>query len=57
MYRLRKQVIWMLASFAVSVAFVQKAYCNINAIDFSQVHYSAQLQADIDFLKDNEQSI
>src|ERR1700743_540123 len=32
----------------------QKAYGNVNAIDFSQIKYPANLQGQIDFLKSHE---
>ena len=34
--------------------FLQKAYANVNAIDFSQIKYPTQLQGDIDFLKGHD---
>jgi tetratricopeptide (TPR) repeat protein len=55
MHKLPKLIIWLLAFFVASSAFIQKGYCNIHAIDFSKVHYPAQLQDKIDFLKNNEQ--
>ncbi len=55
MHRLSKPLIWVTALFAAFTLFNQKAYSNIIAIDFSRVQYPAQMQADIDFLKTNEQ--
>ena len=54
-FRFTKAVVWVLVLVAACTLFFQRAYANINAIDFSQVHYPSQFQADVDFLKANEQ--
>src|SRR4051812_29782751 len=55
MNRSHKLFIWVLTLFIAPSFFIQKSYSNIQAIDFSKVQYSGQLQGDIDFLKNNEQ--